>query len=67
LRWGVISQIEISNGTEQREKQGRNIREYWGRAETMKCRGMESRGKMVEAVAVAVMRYTSFLIARRAL
>jgi hypothetical protein len=56
LRWGAISQIEISYRTEQREKKGRDIRAYWGRAETMKCRGLASRGKVVEAVAEAVIR-----------
>ena len=69
MRWGVISQIEVSYGTVQREEQGGDNREYWGRAETMrlKCRGMVSGRKVVDAVAVAVIRYTSYLIARRAL
>ena len=35
---------------------GRDIREYWGKAETMKYRGMESSGKVAEAVAVAMIR-----------
>jgi hypothetical protein len=33
------------------------MREYWGKAETMICRAMASRREVVEAVAVAVIRY----------